>query len=81
MRIHPYWKEKIKKCFGIKRPSQVFKSIGAYFAYGFVLGQMQQKMDDIDYKNKKVSMGVIHLPESRFEKAFREFKYMKEWYD
>lgn len=81
MKIHPYWKEKIYKLFGIKRPSKVFKSLSVYFCYGLVLGQMKQKMDAIDYKNKKVSMGVIHLPESRFEKAFREFKYMKEWYD
>ncbi len=81
MKVHPYWKEKINKLFGIKGPSQVFKSLGVFFGYGLILGQMQQKMNEIDYKNKKVSMGVIHLPENPFKRAFNDFKVMKEWYD
>lgn len=84
MKIHPYYKNKIKELLGIRSPSQQMASFGRAFAMGLVTGYQAERLRDLKerafgrYKLKP----FFHAPEYQpLATLVREFRQSVEWYN
>lgn len=84
MKIHPYYKNKIKERLGIRSPSVQMAAFGRAFATGLVIGRQDARLRDLKeraferYKLKP----FFHAPEYQpLVTIVKEFRQSVEWYN
>lgn len=84
MKIHPYYKNKIKERLGIRSPSAQMAAFGRAFARGLVTGYQTERLRDLKerafgrYKLKP----FFHAPEYQpLATIVQEFRQSVEWYN
>lgn len=84
MKIHPYYKEKIKRFFGIRSPSAAVAKLGKSIAYSFNSGIQKQQCAKVNsiyqpYEIRRAiilpSYGNVKYTVSAFEWTKRELLF------
>lgn len=84
MKIHPYYKNKIKERLGIRNPSQQMASFARAFATGLVIGLQAERLRDLKERafGRYKLQPFFHAPEYQpLATIVREFRQSVEWYN
>ena len=79
MKIHPYYKEKIKRFLGIRSPSASFSNFGNFLAMGFKIGEQKQKCAKVNsiYQPYEIPRAIILPSYGNVEYTVRVFEWTK----
>ncbi len=84
MKIHPYYKNKIKELLGIRSPSRQMAAFVIAFAIGLRTGYMDEKLRDLKERafGRYKFTPCFHVPEYQpLATLVREFRETVEWYN